>query len=839
MAQQRKRGRSAEPGTWNLEPGTWKESCNHSTTEMSLEPGSRLGPYEIRTLLGVGGMGEVYRGRDTRLRRDVALKVISPKFIGNSESRDRFQREAMAASALNHPAIVTIYDVGDTEGVSWIAMEWVDGRTLRSVLADAPLELQATVTLARQIADGLAAAHDKGVVHRDLKPENVMLSSDGRVRILDFGLARQGDPGLGSAATNDATLAFDATIEGAILGTVGYMSPEQAAGAAADFRSDQFAFGVVLYEMLTGRRAVLRPTAVETMSATIRDEPQSLSAIRSGIPDVLERVVTRCLAKKPEDRFHSTRDLVAALDVISARLNDPPGPAPTIVLPLESPVRASPRLGRYSRMAFAVTGIAALALTLGALTWKVLLSPAPAIDSLAVLPFENRSTDPGSSYLGDELAESLINQMSRLPSLTVMARATTFRFKSGTDPRQVGRELGVGAVLTGSVNRRAGQLTISTALIDSSTGAHIWGETYDRPFSELLHVQDEIAAQISERLKLRLTPPERRMLGGQGTNSADAYELFLKAQHELLDDSEEGDLRARGLYLQALDKDPQFVDARLGVASTYARAAGNGYASPHESWAKVDEHLGKAKRIDPGNFSVRASEAARRFLFEWDWPGAEREFSTVSEDPRIFYGNRYHPAAIFFWARGWPDRAVSLIERALKVDPGNLESRIMLANVLSHSGHLDDAATYFRAIAAVAPSDPRPLFGLSEVLRRKRDISGAIVTLRKAYELAEEEDGIRALNDARTERDYHDAAMAVAGGRLKLLQELATDRYISPLDLARLSAQTGRRDQAFAYLERAIVERSPMVVALKVDAAWDDIRDDPRFAAIVRRLGIP
>jgi serine/threonine-protein kinase len=293
------------------------------------------------------------------------------------------------------------------------------------------------------------------------------------------------------------------------------------------------------------------------------------------------------------------------------------------------------------------------------------------------------------------------------------------------------------------------------------------------------------------------------------------------------------------LYLQALDKDPQFVDARLGVVSTYARAAGNGYASPRESWAKVDEHLAKAKRIDPGNFSVRASEADRRFLFEWDWAGAEREFSTLSEDPRIFHGNRYHPAAIFFWARGWPDRTVSLIERALKVDPGNLESRIMLANVLSHSGHLDDAATYFRAIAAVAPSDPRPLFGLSEVLRRKRDISGAIVTLRKAYELAEEEDGSRALSDARTEQDYQDAAMAVAEGRLKLLQELATVRYISPLDLARLSAQTGRRDQAFAYLERAIVERSPMVVALKVDAAWDDIRDDPRFAAIVRRLGIP
>ena len=221
----------------------------------------------------------------------------------------------------------------------------------------------------------------------------------------------------------------------------------------------------------------------------------------------------------------------------------------------------------------------------------------------------------------------------------------------------------------------------------------LWGETYSRPFSDLLRVQDEIATEISDKLKLRLSSPEKRVLGGQGTDNPVAYELFLKAQHELLNDSEEGDLQARNFYVQALEKDPRFVEARLGIVSTYARAAGNGYAPPREAWAKADEHLENARRLAPDNFSLRASAAARRFLYEWDWPGAEREFQTLSQDPRIFLGNRYHPAAIFFWARGWPDQAVSLIERALKVDPGNLESRIMLANVLSHSGRLDDASS--------------------------------------------------------------------------------------------------------------------------------------------------
>ena len=293
---------------------------HHSPAEMLLNAGDRLGPYEIKALLGSGGMGEVYRSHDARLGRDVALKVIAPKRVADPAARRRFELEARAASALNHPAIVTVYDVGETDGVSWIAMEWVEGRTLRQELDGSALPLRVALSIARQVAEGLAAAHAKGIVHRDLKPANVMLAADGRAKILDFGLARQTQAeALEGEASRLETLAApqDATREGTILGTVGYMSPEQAAGRAADFRSDQFSFGLVVYEMLAGRRAFSRPTPVETLSAIIRDEPVPLRELRQDVPQPVERAIATCLAKRPEDRFASTRELARALDALA------------------------------------------------------------------------------------------------------------------------------------------------------------------------------------------------------------------------------------------------------------------------------------------------------------------------------------------------------------------------------------------------------------------------------------------------------------------------------------------------------------------------------------------
>jgi eukaryotic-like serine/threonine-protein kinase len=813
-------------------------------TVNALSPGEYLGPYKIQALIGVGGMGEVYRGLDTRLGRDVALKVISPTLVGNPSLRRRFELEARAASALNHPSIVTVYDVGESDGISWIAMEWVEGRTLRHALAEGALPIRDVCSIAAQIADGLAVAHAKGVVHRDLKPENVMLGADGRAKILDFGLARQTlvdalhNPA--SAGSGDGAPTTSGSIEGTILGTVGYMSPEQASGRRVDFRSDQFAFGLVAYEMLAGRRAFVRASAVETLSAVIREEPVPLPSLRDGIPDALLRVISRCLAKRSEDRFESTRELATTLASVqhgSSSLETAPR-VPLVAAAELATVSSSRAVPARPRRFVAVVLGTMLTVAVAAAGWSRFSASRGAIDSLAVLPFQNAG-DPDTEYLGDGLTESLINQMSRVSSLRVMARGTVMRFKGAADPQEAGRKLGVGAVVTGTVARRGTQLVVSAELIEIATGARLWGQTYDKPFTEVLGVQDSIASDISAGLRLRLSGEEKRTLVAHGTENLDAYELFMKARFLMADDTEESDLEARRLFRQAIQRDPKFVQAHLGIAGTYARSAGNGYAPPADAWARATEEIRTALDLEPGNVAARAALAARRFQFDWDWPAADHDFREVSTDPRLFFGIQYHPVAIFFWARGRPEEAIAVMERALRVDPGNIESRVMMADFQAQAGRLDEAITAYRALAEANPSEARPLFGLADVMKRRGDVKEAIEILRKAYELSMEDRGVQALAGARTEQDYERAELVVARARLADLEEFAKGRYVSPLDVARLQAQIGEREKAFASLDLAILERSAGLVLLKVDRAWDRIRDDARFAALVRRVGIP
>jgi serine/threonine-protein kinase len=802
---------------------------------MALQLGDRLGPYEIQALLGRGGMGEVYRARDTRLGREVALKIISPELIGDPSHRRRFEQEARAASALNHPAIITLYDIGETQGVSWIAMEWVEGKTLRQVLFSGSLSVPDALSIARQISAGLAAAHAKGIVHRDLKPENIMLAADGHSKILDFGLARQTLVAtLERGAHDTATALPTATLEGAILGTVGYMSPEQAAAQPVDFRADQFALGLICYEMLSGRRAFVRSSAVETLSAIIREEPVPLTTLRRDVPEELLGIVARCLAKRPDDRFASTVDLAKQLESLHARVATagwvPPPSAPS------AQTTARP-MRRSLRRRGVITAV--LALVLAGATWIRLHPSRTPIDSLAVLPFENASKDPNAEYLADGLTESLIEEMSLVPSLKVMARGTVFHFKGSPDPLKVGQQLGVGAVVTGSVARRGDQIAIAAELIDTSTGARLWGEKYNRSAAELLDVQDIIVSEIAAGLRLHLSQPDKQTLARHGTDNIQAYELFLKARFLLRDEVEENVLEARRLYQQALEKDPRFVDAHLGLATTYGKSTINGYEPPRDAWPHYVAEIRKVLELDPGNVLARAALAARRFYYDWDWAGVEPEFRELSTNQRVLLGPPAYPIAFFYWACGRPDESVAVMERALRLDPGNFESRLMKADFLAQAGRLNEAVADYRAIGIAEPMYWRALFGLADVLSRRGDLNGAIDALRKAYQLTGEDVGVQALAAARSEKDYDAAQMAVARARLDDYEALAKERYISPLDLARLHAQVGNREKAFSSLAAAVAQRSPMVVLLKVDRAWDRIRDDRRFAAIVREVGIP
>jgi serine/threonine protein kinase/tetratricopeptide (TPR) repeat protein len=806
---------------------------------MALVSGDRLGPYEVEHLLGAGGMGEVYRGIDTRLGRAVALKVISQRLVGDEASRRRFETEARAASALNHPAIVTIYDVGESDGMSWIAMELVEGRTLSHAILHSPMPIRQAWSIARQFAEGLAAAHAKGIVHRDLKPENVMLTPEGGVKILDFGVARQVAAPTPAGASPAATVTDAGTVAGAILGTVGYMSPEQATGGNADFRSDQFSFGAVIYELLTGQRAFHRPTPVETLSAILRDEPRPLASIRGDVSDSFQRVISRCLEKSPEQRFASTRELATALEALTPESSAPVAPTETALPHPHAAAPARPALSRLRVAAAAAVVIATVAS--GALLWNRWDSAGlPAISSVAVLPFENTAQDQEIEYIGDGLTDGLIDHLSRAESLKVMARATVMRFKGQRNPQEAARALGVGAVVTGAVSRRGSQIVVSAELIHGTTGERLWGQTFDRPVADLMRVQDSIVLSIAEGLRLRLSGADKARLSGFGTDNPEAYELVLKGRFLLQNDTEEDDLEARKLFLQAADRDPNFLDAHIAVASTYARSVGGGYGSPREARKQAEAALAKAAAIDPNNVAVRVAMAHQKFSTNrHDWAALEREYRAVMHDPAVLRTVQYHPISLFFIAIGRPDDAVALVERALDVDPGNLESRVMLGNFLLQAGRLDDALRVYDAIAAEVPQDPRPLFGAADVYKRRGDFARAAERRRKAYELDGEEDAARAFTRATTEAEYAKAEVAVARARLRELEELSKKRYVPAFDLARLHAQIGNREQALAGLERATDDDFVGLSLLKVDQAWDSVRADPRFAAVVRRVGIP
>jgi TolB-like protein/tetratricopeptide (TPR) repeat protein/predicted Ser/Thr protein kinase len=794
-----------------------------------------LGPYRVMEKLGEGGMGEVYRGLDTRLGRAVALKVISPQLIGSDATRRRFETEARAASALNHPAIVTIYDVGESDGRSWIAMEFVEGRTLREVVALGPVPIRQAWSIARQLGEGLAAAHARGIVHRDLKPENVMVTHEGAVKILDFGVARQViAPALDGASAETVTAAE--TVDGTILGTVGYMSPEQAMGRNVDFRSDQFSFGAVIYELLTGERAFHRATSVETLTAILRDEPPPLSSIRGDVSDAFQRVISRCLEKTPEQRFSSTRELAVALEALTPEGSSAP-PATAHDERTEM-VRAQPWLSMPWLAVAAV--VAALVVVSAVLLWNRWHAAAPPpITSVAVLPFENTARDQEIEYMAEGLTDGLIDHLSRARVLTVMARGTVMRFKGHTNPQEAARALKVGAVVTGTLARRGNQIAVSAELINGASGERLWGQTFDRPVSDLMSVQDSIVVSIVDGLRLHLSGEEKARLGGFGTSDPEAYQLFLKGHFLMQSDTEEDDLAARSLFVQAADKDPNFLEAHLAVASTYGRAA-NAYMPPREAMVHANAALDKAVALDPNNVAVRVAVASRDFAFKHDWAATEREYRAVMDDPVVLRTVEYHPISLFFVALGQPDEAVALVKRALAVDPGNLESRVMLGNFLLQAGRLDEALRVYNDIATELPDEPRPLFGVADVYKRRGDFPRAAAARSKAHELEGDEDGARLFARATTEAEYAKVELTLARAQLReYAARVAAGKYVPPFDVARLHAQVGDREAALSGLERAAGDGYTGLLLLKVDQAWDSVRADPRFAAVVRQIRIP
>lgn len=764
--------------------------------------GQQLGDYRVDAVVGAGGMADVYRVRNLPLARDEALKVLVPSPLIPEADRVRVGAEARAASGLNHPNIVTIFAVGEAAGRHFIAMELLEGETLRQRLAAGPLPLREVIALAVQLADALAAAHAAGIVHRDLKPENIKITADGRAKVLDFGIAGREHAD---------------TLGGSVAGTAGYMAPEQAAGEAARPASDQFSFGVVLHEMLSGQHPFARPSRAQMLAAVRVAEPAPVAAL----DPVGAALLRRCLAKAPANRFPSTDALAAACREWQARVH---------------------ARGMTRRRVLQAAGAAVALAAGGAGAWRY-AAWSSRRRTVAVLPFRDLSDQAGAGYLADGLTATLIDRLSAMPSLALLPRSLVFNFRdAAAAARDVGRQLGAEIVLAGTVARHGKRLTIAARLDDVESGRTLWSSSYDRPAGELLLLEEEIArAIVDEGVRVQLNAEQRRRLLRRPTADPTAYELYLQAVYLCQQETEDTYLDARDLLRDALARDPAFGAGHVQMATTFAVMAVDGLERPTDAWPESSRHVRRALAADPDLADAHASAAAQEFFFNWHWDGAEDEWRQAMR----FGGAELHPdlytsRALQRWALGRLDEALALVRQARRVDPVSPMFIIREADFLLQSGSSAAAAALYQQVLDAHPDDTRARFGIAEAYRAQERFDDAVAARRLAHDAADEAEVVAGppADTARAELARLDARSAAA--QLAVLDRRAQEgAYASPIDMARQHARLGRTDEAVALFERAVADRAPGLTMLNVDRAWDGMRDDPRFETLRVRVGLP
>ena len=756
---------------------------------MALDTGRRLGPYEVLAPLGAGGMGEVYVARDGRLDRQVAVKVLPEHLLRDPQALQRFEREAKALAALSHPNILTIFDVGSEAEVAFVVMELLEGETLRERIARAPLTWREALQFAIAAAEGLAAAHSRGVIHGDLKPANVFVTRNGLVKLLDFGLARFDSDRAGDVSQAVTLVGSPETL----MGTVPYMSPEQVRGQAVDARSDVFSFGSMLYEMLAGKPPFAGASLPELMAAILRDPVPETRGMAAAIPSSLDQLMRACLHKSPEDRIQSGRELAVALRAVVSEIT--------------APVLARPAARRRTRR----------------------------IDSIAVLPISQPDATPQTEYLCDGMTDRIINTLSHLPGLRVMASSTVFRYKGrAVSPQAVGGELGVRAVLAGTATQRGEALTIQLELVDATDGARLWGTQYDCTVDNILELQEKLAAQVTEQLRPKLVQKEKKSPRRRPTESSEAYRLFLQGRYFWNKRTREGLFRSLEYYEQALQLDPRFPLAHVGLSDSYWMLGGFGYLSPKEAYTKAKMEAMQALELDPTLAEARSALATVKYRFDWDWEGADAEFRLA-----LRYNPGYSTAhlwyGVFLVLMGRFETGLPEVEKALEMDPLSLVVHWTRGYVLYYMRRFDAALEQYRRTLSIDPTFARVHIdiGIINVLQGK--FQAGIEEIRKAMSLMEQSPSLLA------SLGY---AYAVSGDRAeaaKILAELETQSkrsYVSPFTFAIVHVGLGDPDAAFDCLEKSLELREDALTSLRVNPRLDPLRSMPRFEALLRRIGL-
>jgi TolB-like protein/Flp pilus assembly protein TadD len=792
---------------------------------MTLATGTRLGPYEILAPLGAGGMGEVYRARDTRLGREVAVKVLPESLSADSDRLHRFEQEAKAASLLNHPNITAVYDVGTHDGAPYVVSELLEGATLRERLTQESPSARKAVDYGIQIAHGLAAAHEKGIVHRDLKPENIFVTPDGRVKILDFGLAKLTQPEAADAGTKAPTQI--GTEPGVVMGTVGYMSPEQVRGQAADPRSDIFSFGTVLYEMLTGERAFRGDSAIETLNAILKEEPPEISASRPQLSPALDHVVRRCLEKSPAERFQSARDLGFALSEGAGASAQPA----SVVREGKRPWRV---LGTVAAC-FALLIALALLLDLAGLRRRLLGrgGAAQPIHSLAVLPLENLSRDPQQEYFADAMTEELIASVSQISALRVISRTSVMQYKAAKRPLpEIARALNVDAVVEGSVLRSGDSVRITAQLIDAKSDRHLWAKSYQRDLRDVLVLQGEVARAIAREVEVKLTGAERARLERNRPIDPKAHEAYLQGRIYLEEGSEEGLKKAFDSFQKAIQIEPNYAGAYSGLASYYAILPFRSQLSPAQVFPQARAAAQRAVELDENLAEAHASLAYIRAYYEWDWAAAEREFRKAIE-LRPSYADAHFSSPRFLAASGRPEEADAEIRRARELDPMESSLKANTALLSYFGGRYDQALKELLELRRLEPKNPLVHWGIGLVEEQKRSYEEAIASFQQAASLSGSLNFKSSLAHAYALAGRKDEARTILGE----IQERSKRAYVPSYFSALVYAGLGDQDRAFEWLERAYQERSTVLAYLQLDPRLADLRGDPRFSDLLRRVG--
>jgi serine/threonine-protein kinase len=818
-----------------------------------------LGTYRLIERLGAGGMGEVYLAEDPQLNRRIALKMLPAQLTQEPESLRRFVQEAKAASALNHPNIITIYEIGQDKGNHYIAMEHVEGQTLRGRLAPG-LTILEILDIAIQTASALSAAHKVGIIHRDIKPENVMVRPDGLVKILDFGVAKLVEkpheiPGESENQRPPVPAPVEETLPGILVGTVSYMSPEQLRGLQIDTRSDIFSFGVVLYEVIAGKPPFTGQTQVGKMVSILERTPDPLADHRPETPQELERIVSKALQKDRNARYQQIEDMLNDLKELKQELEfqqklersgksemRPYFTARSEARPTSDQNSAQTtsstriilsELTRHKRASLLVVLILiAATIGLGYLGYRIFEGSDSRITSVAVLPFKNTSNDPEKDYLADGISESLINQLSQLPGLKVIANSSSSRFKGmEADPQEVARALDTSGILTGRVSQRGDQLTVSVELIDARDRTQVWGEQYNRKATDALALQAQISREIAEKLRVRLTAGQQDQLAKRVGVNPEAYVLLLRGYSHRAKGSTEDRKKAAEYFNQAVLTDPQYALAHAELSDIYRSLVGSSLLDPIEYTAKAREAAQRAIELDDGLGEAHCAMANMKTL-AWEWEGAEAEYKRAIElKPNLALAHRWY--ATYLTLTSQHDQAIAEIKRARELDPISPGLNATVGYVLYLARRYDEASESLNATRGTNRDYPYTHLFLGFTYAAKGLYDQAI----KAYQEA-----IRLGLDTPSTQVFLGSAHALAGQReqaLAILKKLQTaSSYPSPGHLAILYAALGDRERAFSSLEKAYQAHDPQLQYLGVSPGYDSLRSDPRFHELLLKVGL-